>query len=476
TDQLCHFEGLCLILTSLASSSRLVCYYNSLAENRAEDGKFTISDIDPNKCTHLVYAFSDINVNELVPKSTADQQRYLLFNGLKFRNPQLKTLLAVGGITFNEQKFSTMVSTQQYRTTFIQSAITLLRFYGFDGLNLDWRFPVTTGSQPDNKQKFTLLCQELKDAFVAEMTNTQRDRLIITASVSAEKEVIDASYEVAQIAASLDFINVLTFDFRGPWENATGHHSPLYLGSQDTGDKIYFNTDSAMQHWLDQGAPAQLLNLGLAAYGRAFTLSTAASGVGAPASGTGEEGCYTGEEGFWAVYETCLYTEGATVHLITDQKVPYAITENQWVGFDNKDSLSTKVSYLNANNFGGAFVWSLDLDDFSGKFCNQGNSPFISQLNNLLVQTTPTTTTTTPTTTTTTPTTTTTTPTSTANSGGDNCNGNGQGIFPNPNDSNSFYNCDHGKGTLQYCPLGLVFNTICSCCTRQAFLVFDLRL
>lgn len=62
-----------------------------------------------------------------------------------------------------------------------------------------------------------------------------------------------------------------------------------------------------MQHWLDKGAPAQLLNLGLAAYGRAFSLSSASSDVGAPAKGPGEEGCYTGEEGFWAYYEVLLY-------------------------------------------------------------------------------------------------------------------------------------------------------------------------
>ena len=62
-----------------------------------------------------------------------------------------------------------------------------------------------------------------------------------------------------------------------------------------------------MQYWVDKGAPAQLLNLGLAAYGRAFSLSSASSDVGAPASGPGEEGCYTGEEGFWAYYEVLLY-------------------------------------------------------------------------------------------------------------------------------------------------------------------------
>ncbi|XP_054464719.1 acidic mammalian chitinase-like [Anoplopoma fimbria] len=378
--------GLCLIICSFASSSRLVCYYNSEAENRADDGKFTISDIDPNKCTHLIYAFSDINnTNELVPNNAADLQRYQSFNGLKTSNPLLKTLLAVGGLTFNTQKFSTMVANEQERTKFIKSAITLLRANGFDGLNLDWRHPGGSGSQTEDKQRFTLLCKELNEAFVDEGTASNRDRLIVTASVSAEKATIDASYQVSEIAMYLDFINVLTFDFHGPWESVTGHHSPLYQGSQDTGNKTYLNTDYAMRYWRDEGAPTQKLNLGLAAYGRAFDLSTASSDVGAPASGPGEEGCYTGQEGFWASYETCLYIEEVTTELIVDQKVPYATTENQWVGFDNKDSLDTKVSYLKTNNFGGAFVWSLDLDDTTGQFCKMGNSPFISHLHTLLV-------------------------------------------------------------------------------------------
>lgn len=58
-----------------------------------------------------------------------------------------------------------------------------------------------------------------------------------------------------------------------------------------------------MQYWVDLGAPPHKLNMGFAAYGRAFTLSSSDSCVGVRASGPSEEGCYTGQEGFWAFYE-----------------------------------------------------------------------------------------------------------------------------------------------------------------------------
>ena len=50
----------------------------------------------------------------------------------------------------------------------------------------------------------------------------------LSAAVSANAQSLPTSYNVADIAQKLDFINVMTYDMHGSWESVTGHNAPLY--------------------------------------------------------------------------------------------------------------------------------------------------------------------------------------------------------------------------------------------------------
>lgn len=103
--------------------------------------------------------------------------------------------------------------------------------------------------------------------------------------------------------------------------------------------------------------------MGIPTYGKTFTLADeSVNGVGAPAIAPGEVGNFVPEVGFIGYNEIC-YTEWSH-RWRAEQQAPYAVRGNQWVGYDDIESVAIKLDYILANDLGGVMYWSLETDDF----------------------------------------------------------------------------------------------------------------
>jgi len=437
---------------------------------------------------------------------------YTRFNAMKEQNPKLKTLLAVGGWNHPMERFTNSVATPESRAKLNKSIINWLRRWGFDGFDLDWEYPGNRGSPAGDKQKFTAWCKELREAFEEEARTTGNERLLLSAAVGAGKSTIDKAYEIGKIAKSLDFINLMTYDLHGSWEKTVNNIAPFKARSTETGANAFLNVEWASRYWLKQiaagGEPSTKLILGLPTYGRSFTLASAKNNaVGAPAKGPGSAGRATKQTGFLAYYEICQQLKkGGTRVWDDDQQFPYAYWGNQWVGYDDMESLKIKIDFIKKEGLGGGMFWALDLDDFKGQYCGQGKYPLINFVKKSLAGQSPEVVV----------------PTGgpaipdpepeigNGNSGNDNDNegsdgneggsdgntvGGGDdngiigdiegsdgntvvggdddgpfrcpelpGLYMNRDDCTTFYSCDHGIAHLMHCPDGLLFNSASSVC------------
>ncbi|XP_058054145.1 acidic mammalian chitinase [Anopheles bellator] len=456
----------------LDAGKKVVCYVGTWAVYRPGNGRFDIEHIDPTLCTHLMYGFFGINEDATVRlidpyldlEDNWGRGHIKRFVALKNVVPGLKTLAAIGGWNEGSRKFSKMAASGELRKRFTDDAIAFCQRHGFDGIDLDWEYPAQRDGNPlIDRANHAQLVEEMREAF-------DRHGLLLTAAVASVEFSAGLSYDIPRIAKSFHFLNVMVYDMHGAWENHAGINAPLFAGLADqTATDRQLNVHAAIQYWLDQGAPPEKLVLGIPLYGRSFTLANVAnSEIGAAVVGGGTAGPYTREPGVMGYNEFCerLRTESWDLRWSAQQQAPYAVRNNQWLGYDDLRSVQLKVQYLLHHGLGGAMVWSLETDDFRG-VCGGGQYPLMHEIRSLLNGGTPSEPTTPPPTVPP-PTSTAGTPSTTTVAGGSAsgpCADGQVGFVPHPADCSKYYMCLDAHTSFEFsCPAGTLFDPKLNVC------------
>lgn len=419
---------------SSANVANMVCFYDAVNSVKEGPTQLSLTDLEPalQFCNYLIYGYATIDDQsyQLKPLNTSQsihRDYYHLVTDLKKKFPHLRILLSIGGDRdpigngdATENKYLRLLEDVSTRQEFVRSATNVLRAHGFDGLDLAWQFPknhpkdvknafkrawstfkgwftgpkVLDEKAAEHKEEFTSLVRELRSAF-------RQDGFFLTLTVLPH---VDPALfiDTFTVIANLDFVNLATFDFQTPERDpkVADYPAPLYdLYERDPTQNIHYQ----VQYWLTNNAPAHKINIGIAAYGRAWQMTKNSGITGYPpiteTNGAAPPGPQSRTAGLLSWPEVCerlstmenmevievqlaLRKVGDPTHRYGNYAYHAADedgTNGIWVGYEDPSTAATKAAYVHAKGLGGVALFDLSMDDFKGR-CNGDRYPILRSI------------------------------------------------------------------------------------------------
>jgi chitinase len=318
------------------------------------------TSINTENLTAVNFAFAHIKDGEVV----LDQDTIYKLENVRLRrggSPWLQVLVSIGG--WGADGFSDAALTQASRARFAASVADLVQHTITDGVDIDWEYPGLPGPgivhRVEDRQNFPLLLAAIRQALDAlprrPFFRPVNDHYLITAAL-ADGEFVN-QVDLARVAAQLDWINLMTYDFHNSLTPTTGHHSALSVSATAAPNER--SVERAVAQFLAAGVPADKLVVGVPFYGRAFAdVRDENHGLDQP------YGHYDGDYPWSKLVADFIGRDGFVRYWDERAHVPYLWNAQTYtfISYDDPQSLAIKAQFVKAHGLGGMMYWEHSQD------------------------------------------------------------------------------------------------------------------
>ncbi len=261
----------------------------------------------------------------------------------------VKVLLSLGGWGWDKE-FAAIVSRAEAEDRYVKSVVAIVKDNDYDGVDLDWEYPDTEKEVVG----FERLVRRLRKA-VDEIGSAKGRPMLVTMAASSSAGTLKWLGKEF-LLETMDWINVMTYDYTGDWTNYAGHHSPLFASSKQPGAAR--STALTMKYLLDErGLPADRLAVGIPLYGRGF-------GVGEPYASTKGASKTGVPRGDYINLHRLEHEKGWKRVWDNETRNPWLISPDKKVvvGYDDAESVAFKTEWAMKEGFRGVFFWQIGAD------------------------------------------------------------------------------------------------------------------
>jgi chitinase len=309
-------------------------------------GPEQVDSLPAEKLTHIIFSFCHLKGNRLSVDNKNDSITIQKLVALKKRNSNLKIILSLGGWG-GCAPCSNVFSMEKGIKEFAQSVVAVNKYFGSDGLDLDWEYPAIEGYpghayKADDKHNFTKLVQELRRTFGATYE--------LSFAAGGFQEFLEKSCEWNVVMKEVDRVNLMSYDLVNGYAIVTGHHTPLYSNPSQKE-----STDNAVQWLINSGVPRDKIVIGAAFYARVWE--------NVPPN---ENGLYQSGKFKTGINYKMFAKDLAGFQLFWDtiSMAPYAYhpTKRLFATFDDKRSIALKTKYVIDQKLDGIMFWEISHD------------------------------------------------------------------------------------------------------------------